>query len=104
MTETRTCPFTDCEWSYEYDPDSYTSELDADFRAERHYEKAHAGRVRIQVVLEKEQLQGDREPKQIRERMIERFEEQGHDVAYVRTEVLEEPDDHSRIEKEPIDE
>lgn len=97
---TRECPFPDCDWSYESRfPDSYSGELSADFRAEQHYEREHAGRVRIQVTLETEQQLGGRDPKEVREHFLERYEESTHiDVAYVRTEVLEEPSDHRKLE------
>lgn len=103
MTETRTCPFEGCEWSYESRRDDYTAGLDADFKAEQHYEREHAGRVRIQVALEQEQMLGDRDPEEIRERVMDRFEsEPGYEVAYVRTEVLDEADDHDRIENREV--
>jgi len=99
MTEMRTCPFEDCDWSYEYGAESYSTERDADYHAERHYEKEHAGRIRIQVTLETEELLGEREPREIRERAIDRFEETSrYDVAFVRTEVLEQSDDHPEID------
>lgn len=97
MTESRSCSFEGCEWSYESRYDGYSARLDADFKVEQHYEREHAGRVRIQVALENEQQLGDRDPEDIRERVMERFEsEPGYEVAHVRTEVLEEADDHSR--------
>lgn len=92
--ETLECPFSDCDWATEYDADCDASEISAENSAELHYEREHAGRVRIQVTIEKEQILGPREPKDIREREIERWEERGHDVAHVRTEVLEEADLH----------
>lgn len=101
MTETRTCPFKGCDWSYESRHDGYSAELDADFKAEHHYEREHAGRVRIQVTLESEQRLGPRDPQDIRENVIERFEDTtSYDVAHARTEVLEEADDHDRINRE----
>lgn len=101
MGETRSCPFDGCDWSYEYRRDSYTAELDADFKAEHHYERAHAGRVRIQVTLETEQRLGPRDPKQVRKQAIERFEDTtSYDVAHARTEVLEAADDHDRINRD----
>lgn len=91
------CPFPDCGWSHEYDPESYTSTLDADFAAERHYEREHAGRVRVQVVVEFERMLGGLSPREIREDLLEQWEEEHHPVAYVRTEVLEEADDHAPL-------
>jgi hypothetical protein len=104
MTETRTCPFEGCDWEYESHFDGYSSDLDADFKAEQHYEREHAGKIRIQVTLESEQMLGDRDPKKVRENALERFESKvGYDVAHVRTEVLEESDDHARIDREELE-
>ena len=92
---TRECPFPGCEWSYDRDGDGYTDVLEADRRAHRHYEREHAGEVRIQVTLEKTQRLGDRDPAAIRERLLEGLSVPGYDVAHARTEVLEPADDHS---------
>lgn len=93
-TATRECPFEDCEWSIEYDPDDCYGEYDADYKSERHYEREHAGRVEIQVTLEREQMLGDRDPDDIRERVLAEEDFGAWAVAHVRTRVLEEPDDH----------
>jgi hypothetical protein len=96
-TEQLTCPFEGCEWEHNYNPDSPWGREDAESHAELHYERDHAGKVRIQVTLEREQLLGERDPEDIRERVMNDFEEKSsYDVAFVRTEVLEEADDHSR--------
>lgn len=99
--ETAECPFPDCDWDYRYDPEQYYDELDKDFAAEQHYEREHAGRVRIQVTLEKEQMLCERDPREIRERLSEEMEGvKGFSLAYVRTEVLEDADDHSRVQED----
>jgi len=99
MTDERTCPFPDCEWTYEYDGDDYGSRLSADHRAQMHYEREHAGQVEIQVTLERTQLLGGRDPEAIRERYHDE-DWSGWAVAHVRTEVLEEADDHGVLEGE----
>jgi len=94
----RECPFPDCNWSYEWGGTFHGDEITADHKYQRHYGKEHAGRVLIQVTLESEQQLGPRDPKDIRENFLERWEEKpGMDVAHVRTEVLEEADDHSAL-------
>ncbi|PGF14417.1 hypothetical protein CP556_21385, partial [Natrinema sp. CBA1119] len=93
----RECPFPDCEWAYEYAPD-YDGRLEADFRSEMHYEREHAGEVRIKVTLETAQLLGDRNPMAVAEHAHERFADKttaGYEVAYACAEVTEEADDHS---------
>lgn len=100
MTEnvTRECPFEDCDWSYENDRD-YDGELSADHKATMHYEREHAGEIEIQVTLTRKQLLGPRDPKDIRERFLD--EDFGAwEISHVRTEVLEEADDHSKTQRE----
>lgn len=100
MAETvavRECPFPECDWSKEYDPDNYAEEVDADWSAEMHYEKEHGGRVRIQVTLETEEILGGRDHKDIRERILDEEDFPGYSIAFVATEVVEEADDHSVI-------
>lgn len=95
----RTCPFPDCDWSDEYDPEDEVSILDSEGKAESHYENEHAGRVEIQVTLNCQFAIGDRSVEDIRTRISERFDDRvGWEVAHVRSEVLEEPDDHSKLE------
>lgn len=102
QTETITCPFPECDWSHDYDPDEFHDELTADHRAEMHYEREHAGKVEVQVTLEKTEQLGGRDPEAIRERVFDR-PWMGYDVAHVRTKVLDEADDHSVLE-DPDDE
>lgn len=96
-SETRECPFPDCDWEYEYRPD-YSGETSADYQSELHYEREHAGRVRIQVTLEAEQLLGGRDPDDIRESYLERDDYRPFEVAHVATEVFEPADDHSDLQ------
>lgn len=99
--ETRECPFPDCEWTYEY-ADDYDGRLDADFRSEMHYEREHAGEVRIKVTLETTQRLEDQDPAAVAERAHERFAERDtgpYEVAYACAEVTEEPNDHSVLEE-----
>lgn len=97
-TTVRECQFPGCEWSKEHG-DSYSEELSRDFDAERHYEREHGGRIRIQVTLEAEQILGGRDPKDVRKQWMEDYDDSHHiDVAYVRTEVLEESDNHAVLE------
>jgi hypothetical protein len=95
LPATRECPFPDCEWTDDYDPDSEGSVITSEFEAEHHYEREHAGRVEIQVTLERTQLLGTRETKDIRKRYLDETDFTGWDVASVRTRVLKEADDHS---------
>lgn len=93
------CPFPECDWSREYDPNDEYGRAMTEASAEHHYEREHAGRVRVQVTLEKEQLLGGRATEDIRKRLSDEMDGvKGYSLAYVRTEVLEEPDDHSKAE------
>jgi hypothetical protein len=98
--ETKTCPFPDCDWETNYDAELDYGEHDAEVAAEFHYEREHAGEVKIQITLESTQLLGERDPEQIRKRKMEQFEDEGYDVAFVRTEVVEEADDHDELNRE----
>jgi len=63
--------------------------------AEMHYEREHAGKVRIKVTLEREQLLGTRDPQDIADAYFEKMQDKellGWDVAYSSVEVLEESD------------
>jgi hypothetical protein len=95
-----TCPFPECDWEYDpafREPDT----LDAEFAAEEHYEREHAGKIQIQITLETQRLIGERTPKEIREQFLERYEEKTYaDVAHIRTEILEEPTDHEQLEND----
>jgi len=70
-----------------------------DAQAEQHYEREHAGKARVQVVLEKEVLIGDREPHDLTDQALEQLDDRvcGYDVAFSRAEVLDEADDHSKV-------
>lgn len=94
------CPFDDCEWSTEYDESGLYSEPAAERSAEQHYEREHAGRVEIQVALTREQMIGSRDTEEIRQRILDEKADDfgGFEVAFVRTEVLEEASDHSKLE------
>lgn len=99
--EKRECPFPDCDWFDMYDPGLEDDERGSEHRATMHYEKEHAGRVRLLVTIEVEQLLGARSPSDARVHAMERFDRRGHDVAFVRSEVIEEADDHSKLENQP---
>jgi hypothetical protein len=90
--ETVGCPFEDCDWTTEL-PTENGRVID-DSECIIHYEREHAGRVRLQITIEKELLIGDRDLETIRESELKRWEEDGHDVAHVRSEVLQETDEH----------
>ncbi len=94
-----TCPFADCDWSQEYKDDEHGRHL-RDAKAEQHYEREHAGKARVQVVLEKEVLIGDRDPHDITDQALENIDDHvnGYEVAWSRAEVLEESDDHSEVD------
>jgi hypothetical protein len=99
-TNTRECPFPDCDWTYEYEED-FNGELTADHRATMHYKREHAGKVQVQITLETERLLGDRDPSDIRERYLDEYDPgAAFDVVHVRTKVLDESDDHSQIDAE----
>lgn len=95
--QTRECPFPDCDWSFEYDPDDWPDGYDADHRSEMHYEKEHAGHVEIQVTLERTQRIGSRNLDDIREYYFDEEQFPGWDIAYTRTKVLDEADDHDAV-------
>lgn len=97
------CPFDGCDWSKEYDPNSYDSGLDADFAAEMHYEREHAGRVRIRVTLEVEQLLGSRDPEEIGSRALDRWQEKtSWTPIHTQVKVVEDADDHPPSDAEPL--
>ena len=106
---TVTCPFPDCDWEHTADwcSNEFDNELSADENATYHYEDEHAGRVRIQITLETEQLLGGRDPTDIRQYYLEKYQEKNDimDVAHVRTEITEPSDDHEAAfgEGEPND-
>lgn len=93
------CPFPDCDWEWDPDDNLVADNIIADHDAEMHYEKQHAGKVRIQVTIEWEELLGSREPADVREMAMERFEDSRGEVAYARSEILEEASDHSKLER-----
>jgi hypothetical protein len=90
------CPFDGCDWEREYDPDDYYDELMSDSYAQRHYEDEHAGRVRVRIVLEAEQLLGDRTAQEVSDAFHESWEEKDlpADLMYTYAEVVEEADEH----------
>lgn len=99
MTDTVTheCPFPECDWTHEYTslgPDGYPID---DYPTARHYEREHGGRIRLQVVVEKTQVLGSRSPREVRKQAFERWDDTHHEVAYIRSEVLEEADDHDAL-------
>lgn len=95
--DTRECPFPGCEWSFDPDEGLYGDEHTADYRAEMHYEREHAGEIEIQVTLTRRQLLGPRDPQDIRERYLD--DDFGSwEVSHVRTRVLEDADDHSALD------
>lgn len=97
--EVRECRFEDCDWSHEFDSDGHGDRDVASYRTRRHYEREHGGRVRIRVTLEREQILGDRDPHDVADRFHDSFEDRvgGWDVSYAVAEVVEEPDDHSKV-------
>lgn len=97
--EVMRCPFDGCSWHREFDPDDEFSKEMADHDSEMHYEREHAGRIRVQVTLEREYLIGNRETEDVRISELERFEKDGYEVAHVRSEVLKEADDHPDKER-----
>lgn len=95
------CEFDDCDWSTEYiDDESGRMVSEAD--REMHYLNEHAGKARVQVVLEKEVVIGDREPHDLTDQALDDLEDhvRGYEVAYSRAEVLEEADDHSEVKND----
>jgi hypothetical protein len=91
-TETVGCPFEDCDWTTDLHTEN--GRVIDDSACIIHYEREHAGRVRLQITIEKEVNIGSRDLEDIREHELARWESDGHDVAHVRSEVLEEADDH----------
>jgi len=95
----RECPFPGCDWSDAYDAEDYADQIASEEAAELHYERKHGGKVRIQLTFELENCLGDRDPKEIRERYLDEFEDEYHfggfQLAHVATEITEEPDDHA---------
>ncbi len=94
-----TCPFEDCDWSQEYKDDEH-GRLLRDTKAEQHYEEEHAGKARVQVVVEKEVLVGDRDAHDLADHAYDQLEDDvpGFEVAYARTEIIDEPSDHSEVD------
>lgn len=102
-----TCPFDDCDWSSQ--PMGDGARISHDHAARSHYEREHAGRVKIRVTLEREQLLGDRDPVEIADRahdyMAEGDAPPGWDVAYTSAEVLDAADPHpSRDDADDVQE
>jgi hypothetical protein len=99
-TVLRECPFEGCDWAVEFNPDNYHDELDADHRSEQHYEREHAGRVRVRVVLEYERLLGARTPQEVSDAAHEKWaDKQPGALAFTYAEEIEPADDHERIEQ-----
>lgn len=93
-----TCPFEDCDWSQEFKCDEHGRLLQGG-KTEQHYEREHAGKARVQVVLEKEVLIGDRDSHDLTDAALDQLEDKvrGYEVAYSRAKVLDEADDHSKV-------
>lgn len=76
--------------------------MHAEDLAIRHYEREHAGRCRIRVVLESEQLlrSGTLQDRidDAHDRWVDKDVGVGWDVAYVLGEVVQEADDHDEME------
>ena len=99
----KTCPFDGCDWTPKLTgPTDFQTHADRERwheqRATEHYERQHAGRVRVRAVLERDVLLGPRDPHDAADAALERLRERedilGFDVAYTVAEVVEEPDDH----------
>lgn len=96
-----TCPFDGCDWS-DFTAPGPDMHMHAEDIAIRHYEREHAGKCRIRVVLESERL--------LREGTLQERIDSAHDrwdgtdvgvgweVAYVLGEVVQEADDHEEME------
>jgi len=95
-----TCPFEDCDWSQEYIDDEHGRHL-KEANAEQHYQEEHAGKARVQVVVEKEALVGDRDAHDLADAAYDELEDDvpGYEVAYSRTEIIDEPSDHSEVDQ-----
>lgn len=80
-----------------------TDAMAAEHQAEMHYEREHAGRVRVQMTWEMEHLLGELSAQEHRERLVERYGDErkfgGYELAHVRTEVIEEADDHGLLQE-----
>ena len=97
-----TCPFDGCDWSRRLAyPDSPDADMMAEHKAITHYEREHAGRCRIRVVLESEQLLRHGTLEERIDRAHDRWADKdlglGWDVAYVLGEVIEPADDHDNM-------
>lgn len=94
----RTCPFPDCDWSYNSDYREYTDSIQADFEAERHYEQEHAGRVRVHAKFSGEQMMGERDAQEISDWLHDRLSAEslpgGLELSFTAVEVIEEADEH----------
>lgn len=91
------CPIDGCDYTTASDGAYERDRLAHEHDAEMHYEREHAGRVRIKVVLETEQLLGGRDPMDVADHHFDRMSEDdrtpfGYDVAYTVAEVIEESD------------
>lgn len=90
------CPIEGCDYSTASEGAYERDRLAHEHDAEMHYEREHAGRVRIKVVLETEQLLGERDPMDVADYFHDRFTDSdrphGFDVAYTVAEVIEESD------------
>lgn len=94
------CPFPDCDWSYSREATFEGDAVSAEYRAEEHYERAHAGLVKVKLTFEAKRLHGDRDMGELRKSIFENPPElPGYELSYVGTEVIEEPDDHSVLEE-----
>jgi hypothetical protein len=82
------CPFPDCNRQLRTEHDSAM-----------HYEREHAGRVRVLVTIEHEQLLGDRDPQDVADAMHDRYADD-FEVAWTRAEVVEPADDHSQLSED----
>lgn len=98
--DTLTCPFPDCGWSYEYEP-NLVDELSLDYKRERHYEREHAGRVKIHVKLETTQLLGDRDLQDISDRYHDKMADKlppSMDLSWTAAEEIEPADNHEVLQ------
>lgn len=98
-TDKRECGFPGCGWSIEREVREPVDETVLDNKSLMHYEREHAGKVRVSVTLEMEQLHAGRDMEAVRGRILDNPPEVApYEVSHVRTEVLEEPSDHSDVD------
>lgn len=98
-TVRKECPFPDCDWSIEKELTFWADRQSLEYKAERHYEREHAGRVKVQITIESEFLHMGRDVEELRERHLDDPPvDDPWEVAHVRTEVTEEPDEHPNPE------